>query len=138
MKNKKSKIVAFMLLATMILTMNLLSIQVNAYELTDYDPECEHDYKFTYKIVEYISINSSSHRVEAVYYYQCSKCNINMAEIKIPTTKSHSISINYWHAGSRHYEEYSCGYCGFIQSMTSWACSGNPCIRPLKVNFTKN
>lgn len=137
MKNKKSKIVAFMLLTTMILTMNLLGTQVNAYEITSVDPnECEHVNEYIYKYTHYISINSSSHSVQEVDYYKCIKCNKKVAKIKTPTTELHSISNDFYHIGNRHYEVYSCDLCDYSKTI-SWECSGDPCIRPLKVNLAE-
>jgi hypothetical protein len=132
MKTKKSKIVALLLLATMILTMNVQSIHVYADDIKL--SACSHDPRIS-DIKEYIGVNQGAlgHCNVTKITYICIKCyNYSYTEeIKTPI-EVHSTSRTDWHSGSRHYVERSCLECSF-SSLESWACPGNPCINPDRI-----
>jgi hypothetical protein len=133
MKTKKSKIVAILLLATLILTTNLSGDYVYA----ETDPStCAHTLKHYRGGVNYYNLGDSGHFIIKDVTYICTKCGWEMGDYS-EGQFSHTLRENNWHNGTRHYYQKECIYCEYNHTIM-WTCSGPPCFTPNKVNLLKD
>jgi hypothetical protein len=135
MKTKKSKIVAILLLATLILTTNLSGDYVYAEDWEDW-VSCIHNFEYYSGGIYYLNLGDSGHFILKDITYKCSKCGWEDEDF-YEGEKSHTLRGNNWHSGTKHYYQNKCAYCEYSHT-TSWACSGPPCFTPNKVNLSKD
>ncbi len=133
MKTKKSKIVAILLLATFILTINLSGDYVYADTISS---TCIHDYYYFRGGVHYYNNGHSEHFVSKDVEYRCSKCG-KLLEDYSQWYEPHSLNEKDWHSGTKHYYESKCIYCTYTHAI-SWTCSGPPCVTPNRLNLSKD
>lgn len=136
MKTKKSKIVALILLATMVFTLNLLSINIYANETTLNG--CSHNYVVTStEVYHYTDFGPVGHGDLIKTTHVCTKCDDFYFIFTPENVKKHIIIVGEdWHSGSNHYLVRPCSMCSY-STTESWTCSGNPCITPQRINLIK-
>ena len=134
MKTKKSKIVAILLLATLILTTNLSGDYVYANQD---ETNCIHNFEYYSGGIDYFDYGDDSyHYVSKDVTYRCIKCGEKILDT-YDGIQLHSLNEKDWHSGTRHYYQKKCFTCGY-SSTISWTCSGPPCVTPNRLNLSKD